>query len=303
MNRLVVVTGPTASGKTTLAIQLARVLGTEIVSADSRQLFRDIPVGTATPAPDELAAVRHHFIAELGLEEYYSAAQYEEDVVRLLPDIFSRCGGNAVMCGGSMMYVDAVCNGIDRLPTVSADNRRRAYGLYDEGGLSAVVSELERVDPAYLRSAPDLMNHKRLIHALEISLEAGVPYSSLLTGEKKPRPFEIVKFAIDYPREELFSRINRRVEEMMDNGLIEEARKVYPRRHLNSLNTVGYKELFVYFDGEWDLPTAVARIQKNTRVYAKKQLTWLRRDPSVIWLDPSRPMLPQVMARLSQDKP
>ena len=184
-------TGPTASGKTTLAIQLARVLGTEVVSADSRQLFRDIPVGTATPAPDELAAVRHHFIAELGLEEYYSAAQYEEDVVRLLPDIFSRCGGNAVMCGGSMMYVDAVCNGIDRLPTVSADNRRRAYGLYDEGGLSAVVSELERVDPAYLRSAPDLMNHKRLIHALEISLEAGVPYSSLLTGEKKPRPFEM----------------------------------------------------------------------------------------------------------------
>lgn len=298
MNRLIVVTGPTASGKTTLAIELARAIGTEIISADSRQLFRDLSIGTARPTPEELAAVPHHFIATLGLDEYYSAAQYEEDVLRLLPDIFSRCGGNAVMCGGSMMYVDAVCDGIDLLPTVSDENRARAYALYEAGGLPAVIRELERLDPAYLRHAPDLKNHKRLVHALEISLEAGRPYSSMLTGEKKSRPFGIMKFAIDHTREELFSRINRRVEVMMFQGLLEEVRRVYPHRELNSLNTVGYKELFAYLDGQWDLATAVARIQKNTRVYAKKQLTWLRRDPSVIWLDPSRPLLPQIMERL-----
>lgn len=298
MNRLIVVTGPTASGKTTLAIELARAIGTEIISADSRQLFRDLSIGTARPTPEELAAVPHHFIATLDLDEYYSAAQYEEDVLRLLPDIFSRCGGNAVMCGGSMMYVDAVCDGIDLLPTVSDENRTRAYALYEAGGLPAVILELERLDPVYLRQAPDLKNHKRLVHALEISLEAGRPYSSMLTGEKKSRPFRIMKFAIDHPREELFSRINRRVEVMMSQGLLEEVRRVYPHRELNSLNTVGYKELFAYLDGQWDLATAVARIQKNTRVYAKKQLTWLRRDPSVIWLDPSRPLLPQIMERL-----
>lgn len=298
MNRLTVVTGPTASGKTTLAIELARAIGTEIISADSRQLFRDLSIGTARPTPEELAAVPHHFIATLGLDEYYSAAQYEEDVLRLLPDIFSRCGGNAVICGGSMMYVDAVCDGIDLLPTVSDENRARAYALYEAGGLPAVIRELERLDPVYLRQAPDLKNHKRLVHALEISLEAGRPYSSMLTGEKKSRPFGILKFAIDHPREELFSRINRRVEVMMSQGLLEEVRRVYPHRELNSLNTVGYKELFAYLDGQWDLATAVARIQKNTRVYAKKQLTWLRRDPSVIWLDPSRPLLPQILERL-----
>ena len=298
MNRLIVVTGSTASGKTTLAIELARAIGTEIISADSRQLFRDLSIGTARPTPEELAAVPHHFIATLGLDEYYSAAQYEEDVLRLLPDIFSRCGGNAVICGGSMMYVDAVCDGINLLPTVSDENRARAYALYEAGGLPAVIRELERLDPAYLRHAPDLKNHKRLVHALEISLEAGRPYSSMLTGEKKSRPFGILKFAIDHPREGLFSRINRRVEVMMSQGLLEEVRRVYPHRELNSLNTVGYKELFAYLDGQWDLATAVARIQKNTRVYAKKQLTWLRRDPSVIWLDPSRPLLPQILGRL-----
>lgn len=298
MNRLIVVTGPTASGKTTLAIELARAIGTEIISADSRQLFRDLSIGTARPTPEELAAVPHHFIATLDLDEYYSAAQYEEDVLLLLPDIFSRCGGNAVMCGGSMMYVDAVCDGIDLLPTVSDESRTRAYALYEAGGLPAVILELERLDPVYLRQAPDLKNHKRLVHALEISLEAGRPYSSMLTGEKKSRPFGILKFAIDHPREELFSRINRRVEAMMSQGLLEEVRRVYPHRELNSLNTVGYKELFAYLDGQWDLATAVARIQKNTRVYAKKQLTWLRRDPSVIWLDPSRPLLPQILGRL-----
>lgn len=282
-NRLIVITGPTASGKTAMAIKLARELGTEIISADSRQLFREIPIGTAQPSAEELAAVRHHFIGTLSLGDYYSAARYEEDVMRLLQEIFARCNGTAVMCGGSMMYVDAVCRGIDLLPTVSPEIRQYALALWQEGGNEAVIDRLRRLDPAYLETV-DLKNHRRLVHALEICLESGRPYSELRTGAVKPRPFEIEKYAIDLPREVLFDRINRRVERMMEEGLLEEARRVFPLRTLNSLNTVGYKELFAFFDGLWDLPTAVARIQKNTRVYAKKQLTWLRRDADVRWL-------------------
>ena len=282
-NRLIVITGPTASGKTAMAIKLARKLGTEIISADSRQLFREIPTGTAQPSAEELAAVRHHFIGTLSLGDYYSAARYEEDVMRLLPEIFARCNGTAVMCGGPMMYVDAVCRGIDLLPTVSQEIRQYALALWQEGGNEAVIDRLRRLDPAYLETV-DLKNHRRLVHALEICLESGRPYSELRTGAVKPRPFEIEKYAIDLPREVLFDRINRRVERMMEEGLLEEARRVFPLRTLNSLNTVGYKELFAFFDGLWDLPTAVARIQKNTRVYAKKQLTWLRRDADVRWL-------------------
>lgn len=282
-NRLIVITGPTASGKTAMAIKLARKLGTEIISADSRQLFREIPTGTAQPSAEELAAVRHHFIGTLSLGDYYSAARYEEDVMRLLPEIFARCNGTAVMCGGSMMYVDAVCRGIDLLPTVSPEIRQYALALWQEGGNEAVIDRLRRLDPEYLETV-DLKNHRRLVHALEICLESGRPYSELRTGAVKPRPFEIEKYAIDLPREVLFDRINRRVERMIEEGLLEEARRVFPLRTLNSLNTVGYKELFAFFDGLWDLPTAVARIQKNTRVYAKKQLTWLRRDADVRWL-------------------
>lgn len=302
---LIIVTGATASGKTALAVELAQTLGTEIISADSRQLYRDLAIGTAPPSAAELAAVPHHFVGTLGLDQYYSAAQFEEDVLRTLPGIFSRCGSRAVMAGGSMMYIDAVCRGIDALPTVSEANRRAAYAILDTEGLDGVIARLQQLDPEFLRSTPDLKNHKRLVHALEVSLQAGRPYSSLITGQTRQRPFRILKFAIDMPREELFDRINRRVEAMMEAGLLDEARRVYPLRHakaghpvLNALNTVGYKELFACFDGEMDLATAVARIQKNTRVYAKKQLTWLRRDPSVIWLPTSGPLLPTILSRL-----
>ena len=302
---LVIVTGATASGKTALAVELAQALGTEIISADSRQLYRDLTVGTAPPSADQLAAVPHHFVVNLGLDQYYSAAQFEEDVMRLLPDIFSRCGSRAVMAGGSMMYIDAVCRGIDALPTVSEPNRRAAYAILDTEGLDGVISRLQQLDPEFLRTTPDLKNHKRLVHALEVTMQAGRPYSSLITGRTRRRPFRILKFAIDMPREELFDRINRRVDAMMEAGLLDEARRVYPLRHakaghpvLNALNTVGYKELFACFDGEMDLAKAVARIQKNTRVYAKKQLTWLRRDPSVIWLPTSGPLLPAILSRL-----
>lgn len=302
---LVIVTGATASGKTALAVELAQALGTEIISADSRQLYRDLTVGTAPPSADQLAAVPHHFVGTLALDQYYSAAQFEEDVMQTLPGIFSRCGSRAVMAGGSMMYIDAVCRGIDALPTVSEPNRRAAYAILDTEGLDGVIARLQQLDPEFLRTTPDLKNHKRLVHALEVTLQAGRPYSSLITGQTRRRPFRILKFAIDMPREELFDRINRRVEAMMEAGLLDEARRVYPLRHakaghpvLNALNTVGYKELFACFDGEMDLATAVARIQKNTRVYAKKQLTWLRRDPSVIWLPTSGPLLPAILSRL-----
>ena len=266
---LAIVTGATGSGKTELAIQLAESLQTEIISADSRQIYRGIPIGTAAPTAEELARVKHHFIGILNLDEYYSAAKYEEDVLTLLDTLWQKYD-YVVMCGGSMMYIDAITNGID---------------------------ELHEINPLYLESC-DLNNHRRLVHAIEITLQAGVPYSSLRTGKKKQRPFKIVKFAIDHTREELFNRINRRVDTMIAAGLEEEAKSVYPIRHYNSLNTVGYKELFAMMDGIMDRDTTIARIAKNTRVYAKKQLLWLSKDPNLIRLNPHQPLLPQALEHL-----
>lgn len=294
---LVVITGPTGSGKTDLSIQLAQRLGCDIISADSRQLFRDIPIGTAAPSPQQLASVTHHFVGTLSLDEYYSAARYEEDVMALLPSMWEK-SPYAVMCGGSMMYVDAVTRGIDDLPTVSDSVRRHVMDLYESEGIEGIRATLRNLDPDYLAIA-DPANHRRLIHAIEISLEAGQPYSSLRTGTVKERPFKTVKMMIDYPRETLFDRINRRVDAMIEAGFIEEARRVYPLRHLNSLNTVGYKEMFAAFDGTMTLDTAIERMKKNTRVYAKKQLTWLKRDPSVIRLNPST-SLTDALAALRQ---
>lgn len=280
---LIVVTGPTGSGKTKLSIELARRLGCEIISADSRQLYKDLPIGTAAPDAEELAAARHHFVGCLELEDYYSAAQFEADVMELLPQLFRR-SDYAVLCGGSMLYVDAVTNGIDDLPTISDEVRSDAYRLLEEEGIEGVRQRLKELDPLYYEQV-DKNNHKRLVHAVEICMESGRPYSELRTGRKKHRDFSVRKFAIGYEREELFGRINRRVEAMFERGLLDEARAVIGKRHLNALNTVGYKEVFRYLDGEWDLETAVARMQKNTRVFAKKQMTWLKKDDSVVWLD------------------
>ena len=282
---LIVVTGPTGVGKTDIAIRLAREFGTEIISADSRQIYRDIPIGTAAPTPEQLAEVKHHFVGILDLDEYYSAAQFEEDVMNLLPGLFAR-SPYVVMCGGSMMYVDAVCKGIDNIPTISDGIRTAVAKRLADLGADAMREELKRLDPEYYAQV-DLNNMKRVIHAVEICEQAGVPYSHLRTGVAKQRPFRIVKISLTLPRAELFDRINRRVVKMIDSGLEEEARKVYPMRHLNSLNTVGYKELFAWMDGTMDYDTAVARIQKNTRVYAKKQLTWYAKDPSVQWFLPT----------------
>lgn len=281
---LIVVTGPTGSGKTDLAIKLALHYGCHILSADSRQLYREIPIGTAAPTAEQLSLVPHHFVGTLSLEDYYSAAQYEEDVMKLLPALW-KDNDYVVMCGGSMMYVDAVTKGIDELPTITPEVREKAMAIYQEGGVERLRSMLCELDPVYYNQV-DLNNHKRLVHAIEIIMQAGVPYSSLRTGMVKERPFRIVKMALNFGREELFDRINRRVDAMVALGLEQEAHSVYHLRHLNSLNTVGYKEMFAYFDGTMDYETAVARIGKNTRVYAKKQLTWYKRDATLHLLNP-----------------
>ena len=297
MPTLIVITGPTGSGKTDLALELAVRLHCDIISADSRQIYQGLPIGTAAPSAEQLARVRHHFVASLPLDAYYSAAQFESDVMALLPKLWQQ-GEYAIMCGGSMMYIDAVTRGIDELPTVSETVRREAYGLLEREGIEAVRERLRELDPDYLERA-DPANHKRLVHALEVSMEAGVPYSSLLTGEVRQRPFRILQFALDLPREILFDRINRRVDAMVAAGLEDEARAVYHLRSRNSLNTVGYKEMFAWFDGTMDRTTAIERLKKNTRVYAKKQLTWLRRRPEIELLAPDN-ALNQIMQRIEE---
>ena len=284
MNTLVVITGPTGVGKTDTAISIAQALSAEIISADSRQLYRDIPIGTAAPTAQQQAIVPHHFVGTLALDEYYSAAQFESDVMQLLPSLFER-SPYAVMCGGSMLYIDAVCKGIDDIPTVSDEIRAQVYAQYEQHGLDYMLDLLRELDPEHYEVV-DKKNYKRVVHAVEICLQAGQPYSSLRTNSTKERPFRIVKIGLNLPREQLFDRINRRVVAMVEEGLVEEARKVYPMRQLNSLNTVGFKELFAYFDGTMDYDTAVARIQKNTRVYAKKQLTWYAKDSDMRWFTP-----------------
>lgn len=281
---LVVITGPTGVGKTEIAIRVAEALGAEIISADSRQIYREIPIGTAAPTADELARVRHHFVGIKSVCDYYSASQFEEDVLAMLPDLFAR-NGVAVMCGGSMMYVDAVCRGIDDIPTISDKVRSEVLRMYADEGLEGMLNRLEMLDKEYYEVV-DRKNAKRVIHAVEICLQSGTTYTSLRTGKVKQRPFRIVKVGINMARECLFDRINSRVIEMIDSGLEQEARSVYHLRHLNALNTVGYKEMFAYFDGVMDYGTAVSRIQKDTRVYAKKQLTWYAKDDAMHWFHP-----------------
>lgn len=282
---LITLTGPTGSGKSAVAVGLARHLGCHIISADSRQIYKGIPIGTAAPTREQLAVVPHHFVGALELDDYYSAAQFESDVMALLPEL-ARESRYAVMCGGSMMYVDAVNRGIDELPTISAQTRCRAAAIFSEEGREGVIARLRVLDPAYLDTV-DLNNHKRLVHALEICMEACRPYSELRTGQTKSRHFRRVMLATTLPRELLFDRINRRVDAMIAEGLEDEARAVYHLRHLNSLNTVGYKEMFAMIDGTMDRTTAIERMKKNTRVYAKKQLTWLKKRPEYTLIEPT----------------
>lgn len=275
-----VITGPTASGKSVLALELAERLGTEIISADSRQIYKGIPIVTAMPSPEELGRVRHHLIDMLPLEAYYSAAQFEADALKISHHLLQE-KGSAVVCGGSMLYVDAFCHGIDELPTVPQSIRLGLMKEHEAKGDDWLLERLKSLDPAYF-DAVDKKNIKRVFHAIEIMETSGVKYSELRTGNRKKREFNIVKCFIDLPREELFARINRRVDRMIEEGLEEEARSVYESRHLNSLNTVGLKEMFACFDGLMDRHTAIERIKKNTRVYAKKQLTWWKKDTEII---------------------
>jgi len=283
--RLYVLLGPTGVGKTALSIKIAKKLNTPIISADSRQIYRGIPIGTAAPTKSQLSEVKHYFIAEKELTEYYSAGQYELDAIDVINKQFKE-SDSALVVGGSMMYIDAVCNGMDDIPRVSTEIREEVMNLYKEKGLDYLTSMLKLLDPVWYNKV-DLKNPKRIMHAVEVSLFAGKPYSSILTTKKKERPFKIVKIGLTRQRDELYSNINKRVDEMIEQGVEQEARRVYPLRHLNSLNTVGFKEWFAFFDGKIATKEEVAEmIKTNTRRYAKKQLTWFNRDSEICWFHP-----------------
>ena len=280
---LVVVLGTTGVGKTEACISIARHLHCEIINCDSRQLYESIPIGTAAPTAEQMLKVRHHFVGILPLDRYLSASMYEEAVCKLVEE--SR-HDTFLLTGGSMMYIDAVCNGIDELPTVRDEIREEMKRRLADEGLDALDRELSQLDPQHWQNI-DHNNPRRILHALEICHQTGKPYSSFLSHSKKERPFNILKIGLTRPREEMYERINLRVLKMMDDGLEDEARKVYPLRHHNSLNTVGYKELFDFFDGTTDLEEAVRRIQSNTRRYMRKQETWFKRDKTIKWFAPT----------------
>lgn len=285
MNTLVVLLGPTGVGKTELALQIAEHLQSPIINADSRQLFAEIPIGTAAPTKEQQERVKHYFVGTLHLTNYYSAAKYEEDVLQLLNQLFSS-QQVALLSGGSMMYIDAVCQGIDDIPTVDEATRRLMKRKLETEGLEALTAELKVLDPEHYKIV-DLHNPRRVIHALEICHMTGNTYTSYRKNTKKIRPFNIIKVGLNRPREEMYERINNRVLKMMKQGMIEEAKAVYPQKGLNSLNTVGYKELFAYFDGDISLDDAILKIQSNTRQYMRKQVTWFKRDNQIKWFSPT----------------
>lgn len=275
--------GPTGVGKTELALRVAQRYGCPIVSCDSRQIFREIPIGTAAPTAEEQRRVQHYFVGERSIEDEYNAGQYERDALKLLDSLFAK-RDMVVMTGGSMLYADAVCKGLDDLPSVPLSIRADVQREYETKGLAWLQSEVQRLDPTYWAEV-DQQNPARLAHCIELCRVTGEPYSALRSHTAKARPFRILKIGLDRPRVELYARIDKRVKQMMEAGLLDEAKAVYPKRALNSLQTVGYKELFAYLDGEYDLDRAIELIQQNSRHYAKRQLTWFRRDKEIHWLN------------------
>lgn len=287
MNTLIVITGPTAVGKTALCLGIAKHYDIPIINADSRQIYRDMRIGTASPTESQLAEVKHFLVGKLNLTDYYSASMFEQDVLEILKQQFSEPTSKniALLTGGSMMYIDAVCNGIDDIPTIDDEVRENLKKRLEEEGLERLCEELRLLDPEYY-DIVDKKNTRRVIHGLEICYQTGKTYTSFRKRDKKERPFNIIKIALNREREELYCRINKRVDQMIEEGFIDEARALYGQRELNSLNTVGYKELFDHFDGIYSLEEAIERIKGNTRRYARKQLTWFKRDPEVKWFHP-----------------
>lgn len=299
---LIVLIGPTGIGKTDLSLNIAEHYNTEIISADSRQLYADLKIGTAAPTTEQLARVKHHFVGTLQLTDYYSAAQYEAEVMKKLDELFKK-HSVIVLTGGSMMYVDAVCKGIDDIPTVDEETRKTLMQHYENVGLERLCAELKILDPEYY-DIVDKKNPKRVIHALEICYMTGQTYTSFRTSQTKERPFNIIKVGLRREREELYARINKRVDIMMEDGLLEEAKSVYQYKDLNSLNTVGYKEMFKYLDGEWELPFAIEKIKQNSRIYSRKQVTWFKRDTDITWFHPDDTdnIMSFIEERLNADK-
>lgn len=285
MKNLVVILGPTGVGKTELCLQIAQRYNSPIINADSRQIFAELPIGTAAPTEQQRRCVEHFFVGSHHIEDYYSAAMYEQDVIRLLEKLF-KTHHVVVMSGGSMMYIDAVCQGIDDIPTIDESTRSLFKEKLNKEGLPSLSEQLKELDPEYWKIV-DKQNPRRVIHALEICYMTGKTYTSFRKNTKKERPFNIVKIGLNRPREELYNRINERVLLMMEQGLEDEARSVYPRKGLNALNTVGYKELFAYMDGEISREEAIRQIQSNTRRYMRKQLTWFKKDETTQWFSPN----------------
>ena len=303
MNSLIVITGPTGVGKTELCLQIAEHYGIDIINADSRQIFAEIPIGTAAPTAEQMQRVRHYFVGTHHIGDYYSASSYEQDVLKLLRKLAEVEGQRskdegqgehpspnnhhpiALLSGGSMMYIDAVCNGIDDIPNIREDIRNEMKRRLEDEGLDSLLEELSRLDPEHY-AIVDRKNPRRILHALEICHQTGRTYTSFRTGEKRKRPFNIIKIGLNRDRDELYERINIRVLDVMEQGLEQEARAMLPHRELNALNTVGYKEMFQYFDGAIPLEEAVRQIQSNSRRYARKQLTWYKRDAEIMWFNP-----------------
>lgn len=283
-NTLIVLIGPTGVGKTDLSINIAEKYNSPIISADSRQLYSELKIGTAAPSEEYLKRIKHYFVGTLKLTDYYSAAQYESDVMKLLDKLF-KTHDTILLTGGSMMYIDAICKGIDDIPTVDNETREMMMEKYENEGLEKLCAELKLLDPEYY-SIVDLKNPKRVIHALEICYMTGKTYTSFRTGNKKQRPFNIIKIGLCRDRNELYERINKRVDIMINDGLIDEVKSVYQYKNLNSLNTVGYKEIIQYLDGNWTLEFAIDKIKQNSRIYSRKQMTWFKRDSEINWFHP-----------------
>lgn len=282
--KLIVLTGPTAVGKTAVSLDIARHYGIPVINADSRQIYRELQIGTARPTEAQMQNIPHYFVGSLSLNDYYSASLFEQQVLSLLKELMTK-SNYALLSGGSMMYIDAVCDGIDDIPTIDDATRALMKQRLADEGLEALCKELKRLDPDYYEVV-DLQNPRRVVHALEICTMTGKTYTSFRKKEKRERPFDIIKICLNRPREELYDRINRRVDQMVADGLLEEAKALYPMKSLNALNTVGYKELFDYFDGRWSLDEAIERIKGNTRRYARKQLTWFKKDERIRWYHP-----------------